>query len=83
MLQTCAELLPITCAVSVLPLRPSNAPRSPLILERECLPLIWRLEGTTTYDVFADASWYGAPTDGYEATREAAMEAFAKSWRQV
>ena len=22
-------------------------------------------------------------TDGYEATREAAMEAFAKSWRQV
>src|SRR6516165_3399113 len=24
-----------TCAVSVLPLRPSNAPRSPLILERE------------------------------------------------
>ena len=49
----------------------------------EGLPLIWRLEATTTYDVFADASWYGAPTDGYEATREAAMEAVAKSWRQV
>jgi hypothetical protein len=37
----------------------------------------------------ADASWlwtYGqhedrTPTHGYEATREAAMAAFAKSWR--
>jgi hypothetical protein len=36
------------------------------------------LEGTTTYDVFADASWCRTPTDGYEATREAAMAAFAK-----
>jgi hypothetical protein len=38
----------------------------------------------------ADASWlwtYGqhedrTPTHGYEATREAAMAAFAKSWRR-
>jgi hypothetical protein len=37
------------------------------------------LEGTTTYDVFADASWYGAPTDGYEATREAAMEGLRRA----
>jgi hypothetical protein len=30
------------------------------------------------YDVLADRT----PTHGYEATREAAMTAFAKSWRR-
>ena len=69
----------------VIPFRVIGSPRL-------SIPDICHQIESTAYDVLADGIVAGTlaygqhedrtPTHGYEATREAAMAAFAKSWRR-